>query len=450
VLSDPGIDIVCQERVRGPTTAAAPAVPAVPAHSASAVACYNRLPNPRTPGGAVVPAIAAVPANGNWRANPFPAAGAVREIPVALCELAFHDQQEDARLLSRAWFRRLAAEAMAMGIQDQLRATPANPAIAPGPANPPAAVTFADIRAVLRRVFGNTPALSGLADPGAITAAAIGNALRTVANPGATDPAGTSLDALTGAALAAAGALTRQQLIDLIRDELRVVAGWEAADQQATVDTWVRGPITYGAALSRPNAVPTRAEAGALACSAIGLAAAGLATAQTVPVGEPAQPLLGFTPGGASAYFTRAEAALLTARLRTLRPGDVYRMADTWFASATWTRLDSQPGVYELDPGTPIVVVVRTAGAAWKTVNQTGADALQDIEIHLESGIASRKLACAARTNLQAVSSTWLLDLPASGRQVDVNVELWARHRTEGRQRVGVKTLHVTVRAPAV
>jgi hypothetical protein len=314
-------------------------------------------------------------------------------------------------------------------------------------------VSDADVKAVMRRLVGDTPAVAALPAAGAAaTPASIRQALRDCADPAAAAPPGVRLEELVSAGGAAARSISRRQLVELLRDELRVVAGWEG-DTDATIERWVTRGILGGATLERPDAAPTRAEAGALACAAIGLQPASLATAEREGVGEPAQPLLrpAPAPGSDAALLPRVEANLLAERLRRprLRPQDAYRLADAWLGDGAWSRLDSPrgSGAYELDPGTPVVMVARTAGVPWKTESQGAADELEDVELRLQAGSERRTLPCGFRDALRAASTTWILDLPSSDEPVDLVVELWARHREDGELRVGApKTLRLHVR----
>jgi len=379
-----------------------------------------------------------------WRHNTFRDGGGnpVR-IPVALSELAFHDNDEDAALLSRAWFRRLAGEAMATAIDEQLR-----DAAAP--------VTQAQLRDLLARLLGETLAVAALPGGGAAAPADVRAALRATADPGAAAPASAALGPVVTAALGAARSLTREALVARIRDELRKVAGWEDADEATRaahpddndLDRFVTAQITDGAPLARPASPVTRVEAGALACTAIGLSPASLRTAETTGVGSPAAPLLrpANAAPGTSAYLGRVEGELLAGRLRALGPQDVHRVADAWLGDAAWQPLGRRPGdVYELDPGTPLVVVFRTAGAAWKTVHQADPNRLDDVEIRVYAPFRFARLGCVHRDGRRVASATWLLDLPPADAPVDVSVELWVRHRQAGLQRVGRRALKVRV-----
>jgi hypothetical protein len=345
-----------------------------------------------------------------WVAMPFPAAGPALRIPVALGELGFHDHLEDARLLSRAWLRRLAAEANAIAIDAQLR-------------DSPAAATQDEVRAVLARLVGETAALRALpAGPAAVTAADVEAAIRAVADPAAVvaDP---SYATLTAAGLAAARNQTRQALVEAMRDELAAIAGFPAAGQGPAIDTFVTGALLGGvgiAALERPGEPPTRAEAGVLACRAVGITPATLASAETLPVGRGGQTLMLPATGTGDEYFTLVDTALLAVQIGQLEPTDVYRVADAFLADASWARLDTPRGsdTYELDPATPLIVVVETRGAAWNAP-------VEDVTIKVDGGRDDVELGCATRDGVRTVSETWALDFRTRKEPAEVSIELF-------------------------
>lgn len=376
-----------------------------------------------------------------WRHKQFRVGTAPLRIPVALAEVGFHDNAEDAALLGRAWFRRLAAEGMAMAIEDALR-------------DDAAAISHSALRAVLARIVGTTEPVAALAQGAdVVTPESVRDALRAVCDPAAPAPADPGLGAVTSTALAAARTLTRAQLVDLVRDALRPVAGWQFGDPAATVDAWVRGPITGAAGrLERPDATPTRAEAGVLACAAVGLTPASLATAERQPVGGVlAAPLLRPASAGDGAYFPAIEAAALAARLAQLHARDVYRVARAWLADGAWAELPvvADGAHVELEAGEPVTVVVQTAGAAWKTANQDdAATRLSDVEIRLRAGADRRTVACGSRDARVVTSRTWFVDLAPSAQPVELLIELWVRHRAAGMACVGVERARVKVSAP--
>ena len=369
-----------------------------------------------------------------WAAEPFPdAPGPPLRIPVALSETAFHDNAEDAPLLARAWMRRLVAEGNAIAIDAQLR-------------DSPTAATRDEVRAVLTRLVGQTDAVRALpAGPQAVTAADAQAALRNVADPAAVaaDP---SYRTFTAAALAAARAETRQRLVEALRDVLAPKAGFTPA-QATEIDTFVTGAIVGGAglaALERPGEPPTRAEAGVFACRAVGIKPASLATAETQDVPAGGRPLLLPTPGATGdEYFTRVETTGLVATINPLGAGDVYRVFDAYLADASWERLDTPQGsdTYELDPGTPLIVVVETRGAAWNAP-------LEGVKIEVDAGRGDLDLACVQRDGLRAVSDTWALSFRPSKEPAEVSIELFVRHPSRGVLSVGVKKLKLKVREP--
>jgi N-acetylmuramoyl-L-alanine amidase len=376
-----------------------------------------------------------------WNHQVFqvPGAAAPLRIPVALAEHAFHDNRDDARLLRRSWFRRLAAEGAALAIDAQLQSANDAP-------------TNAAVREVLRRTFGVTAPLRALPVAGVATPASIGAALRAVGDAGAANPAAAEPWIVATQAMTAARALSRRQLVERISDAVRTTAGWQANDAPSTIDLWIGRALTAGLDLDRPDQPATRDDAGTLACNAVGLTPAGIATAERVGVGAPAAPLVrpAAVARGQSAYLGPVEADALVARLATLTPGDLYKVADAYLADGSWSRLDTPRGstVYELDPATPLTVIFRTAGIPWKTVGQTATNrGIDDVEIRAVAGGRVVKLACMDRATRLVASATWFLDLPPGAGPTEVQLELWVRRRSAAQAlRVGSKRVTISVR----
>jgi hypothetical protein len=354
-----------------------------------------------------------------WTEAPFLRSGAVLRIPVALAEHAFHDNRDDARLLGRTWFRRLAAEGAALAIDAQLQSAPGAP-------------SNGEVKAVLRRTFGETPPVRALPDTGAATPASIAAAVRAVGDPAAPAPAGATAGAVAEAALSAARALTRQGLVDAMRDALRLRAGWEAGDAAAVIEAWVTRGITGGRPVDRPGEPATRADAAALAS---GVAGPGLLRAAAVADGQ-------------SAFLGRVEADALVARLAALGPRDTHRVADAFLADGSWSRLDDPGDVYELESGTPVTVLFRTSGVPWKTAGQTAVNGgVADSVITVEAGGRRTRLTCLNRTARLVASGSWFVDLPPGAGPLPVTLELHVRHRSDGWRLVGFREVTVRVRA---
>jgi N-acetylmuramoyl-L-alanine amidase len=375
-------------------------------------------------------------------AAPTPAGGTVLRTPVALIELGSHDQLVDAAALARAWFRQRAAESVALAVDEQLRAHPA-------------IVSRLDVKRVLERFFGATPAVVNLsADAAAASATplnlqqalegvALGPPAQGAAPPPPIQP---TLGAVVQAARDAAAAFTRRALVDGMRDVVAGPAGWQTGDA-ADIATWVEGPMT-GDTHARPGETPTREEAGVLACRAVGLEPASLKTATAQPVGSP---LIAGPATSDGALFPKAEALHLNARLTTLRPREVHRVTSVALTDGTRTARDDPRGSgrYALYRGTALTIVVRTGGAAWKTVNHTAADKrLGDAELRLTFGGRKAVVPVLVREPTLVASSTWILDFPPTAAAEDLRVELWLRHRTEGWQLVdGVQSVALRVLA---
>jgi N-acetylmuramoyl-L-alanine amidase len=364
-----------------------------------------------------------------FETHPFPedamtAAGQpVLRLPVALVELGSHDLPEDAPLLARNWFRRRAGEGVALGVDAQLRADQT-------------AVVARDVRAVLARLVGETAAVAALRDDASATTpqsrqAALDAAVlgpRAVGAPAPPDP-GPGLAAFAAAARTGAGMLTRDGLATVLRTALAPRAGWAASDDAAEIMRWVQEPWA-GAALARGPDVPTRAEAAALACRAIGLAGAGVTAGETRAVGPTGAPLLGRAANARGALFTRAEALRLAARLADLRLTDVQRVSGATLTDGAGTPLDTPRGSgrYALHRGTVSTVFVDTAGAAWKTVNQlTAARRHEDAELRLTFEGRKETVRAAAREPTRVTTGMWVLDWPSTAAARDLRIELWLR-----------------------
>jgi hypothetical protein len=194
--------------------------------------------------------------------------------------------------------------------------------------------------------------------------------------------------------------------------------------------------------LSRPDEPVTRAEAGVFVCRAVGLGNASLQTAETVPPREDEPVLMQPAPGRPNAYFPPVQAALLIARVHELEAVDVYRLQRAFLADASWTPL-SATNAYTLDPGTPLLIVAETGGAAWKAT-------VDDVEFRIVAGCHSRELGCSRREPQRLVSTTWVLDLPTSDTAVKATITVRVKHRTEGWETIGSTVIDLKVVAPAV
>jgi hypothetical protein len=368
--------------------------------------------------------VGAAPAGANWVHNTF-----AWKFPVVVSELLFHDFADDARLLGRAWFRRLAAEAMSQAIQDQVR-------------DVTAAITADQARAVLTGMFGTTPPVAALPGGAAVqTAADLTNAVAAVgaANP-AVAVAGASVANLVDAAVASARSYTRRNLVDALVAELRTIAGYAAADDLAATTAAV---FHAGGVLARPGEPPTRGEAGAWACLAVGLTPASLATAEAHPIGAANLPLVRAAAGRASAYFPRAEGVALASALHALAPADIYRVADASFADAAWRRLSrvGKPNGYEVDTGTPVSLAVDTDGFPWQ-------GAATDVSFVVAGGGKQKTLACATRQPRRLVSGVWFVDWPPTEKPIAATVTVRVRHSTAGWRVLGTRSVELRVVDP--
>ena len=396
------------------------------------------------PGEPDVPSLA----TSDWKRHPFPSDTATsttpKRLPVALVELAFHDHPIEAKLLSRQWFRQRASEAVALAIDSMLRGIPGT-------------ISRDDVRAVLGRLYGQTAAVRALpAGAVDVTDAGVAMVLRSLVADPADIPgqAGikplSTLGGLADEAVRAAKGLTRRQLADIVADAVRGPAGWEIGDPAATLERWVTEQVSGPEPLARPGDIPTRAEAGEFGCRAIGLAPAGLHLAQTKAVGSPAIPLVDPAPGAADAWFPRVAAELLFGRIRRMTPGEVHRVSRVTLADGGWRRLSpaTRGDRYDLHEGTPVTLLIETAGVPWKTAGQGVFPDLADVEIVVTAAGRSTTLACLRREPRRVVSGLWFPQLgPTPKKPADVTVELRLRHRVDGWLSAGTATAQLNVLA---
>jgi hypothetical protein len=359
---------------------------------------------------------APVPAAG-WNHRTFP-----RTIPVALVEVAFHDHVEDAALLVRGWFRRLAGEAMALAVDQQLR-------------DEPAAISRADMVRMLTACFGATARVGALVadatpiggDVGAYVAAATGEP-----PPAAAADLGSAVAAVEGAR----DAYTRQAVVTALRDALAMVAGY-GAGAAADIERFVAGSIVDDdagmAALRRGARPPLRGEAAALIATALGWTPVNLATVETRNVGpRPQAPLIAPLAGAGAAerYLPRAEAADILARVATLAAEEIYRLTRLSLTLADGTAIDRVRG------GTRVAISAETAGVPWHS-------ALADTRFVLSAaGGFSLEVPLVRRERGRLVSDTF--EYPASGVEPRVlHVIVRVRHGTRGDLDLGARDLRI-------
>lgn len=393
-LDDPAVDTVRERRV-----AARPA--GVPVGA-------NNGPGP-TPGT-------------TWTYHPFP-----RRISVALPEAGYHTSAADAALNSRPWFRRLSGEAMAMAVAEQLGDETAREM---------------DLADIMARTFGSTDAVRRLAaSDAALGAGAIVQPFQRVTGT-AVLPGNSTLADIAAAVSLAAAASTRQRFLTGLIARLRVIAGYQAADDEA-VELFIAAAILNGpsAGLRRPAAPLTRADAASLLARGIGLAPASIDVVMNlrfgVGAGNPLLPVLhgGEVPG---ALLSRRDADAALDRVAALQPGDIYRAVEVMIADPRGGRPQvSQP--YRLTNGQPVVLIARTAGAPFKAV-------ASDVRFVITSSACfDSKVVGAARFSERLRSEIWDVGLPVSNAPVGVQVEVSLRHPTAGWTRIGLQDLSIQV-----
>lgn len=287
------------------------------------------------------------PPGGGWLHQSFP-----RRIPASLVEVLYHDQPDDAALLTRAWFRRLAGEALAMAVEAQFRAAPAQ-------------ATRAEVVRMLAATFGPTAATGArVSDATAIGAelaayilAATGETLPAVDAP--------TLNAAVDAVDEARIRYTRRALAEAIRDAFAAAAGYAAGTPELGrfVTAAMTGEPTLDS-LSRPAAPPTRDDAGAWVALALGLTPATAATLGATQVGGT---ILFPAPGGAphaDKYVPRSVGTALADAIRARRAQDLVRVTELAPANEGGVALTATgtPPVYSVARGQELTFTANLAG----------------------------------------------------------------------------------------
>ncbi|MCP4115976.1 MAG: hypothetical protein GY737_11325 [Desulfobacteraceae bacterium] len=385
------------------------------------------------------------PGVAGWSHMVFP-----RTIPVALVEVGAHDNAEDALLLKKAWFRRLAGEAMAFAVEEQLGSTPhpTNPDQThpvtnnvTGPASPPA-VTRAEMKVLLGGAFGPTPAVNGLvANNNAITTAQAEDYIRDCTGVAGARPANNRLNAIVAEIETVQLQYTREAFVTALRDALVHVARITAADD---IEPFVTKAILNGeelANLSRRNRPITRSEAGSFIAAAFGWTPVGLQTVIDTAIGP--GPLMALLDGQlhGDKLLPRVEAEAIIALIRALNPDDIFRIHKLYPVDE-----DDQPlargtaeNTYVLRSGVRIKLVAAPLGIAWAVEDQGIRFSVTKPDRTVQA------LAMAAQTREKITCEPWEFDLihgDSTPRVFALNIEVI--HATEADTRL-THTQNITV-----
>lgn len=373
----------------------------------------------------------APPAPAAWNHRTFP-----RTIPVALLEVAFHDNTEDAALLSRAWFRRLAGEAMAFAVEEQLRSDP----------NP---ITRADMVRLLTATFGLTARIRGLVANNNAIGGDIGNYIQTATGEVVPVPAN-NLDAAVTAIEAATNRYTRSDFVTDLRDILADRAGYDA-NAAADIENFVTILILAGGTLAnmrRPNTPVSRSEAASFIATAFGWSPATLNAVINQQVGGTT--LMQQLDGAdhPDKYLPRIEAQDLMGRIRGLNPQHIYRIIDLYLADEMYNRLSEsiiqpgQPPQYSVRAGSRITLVADTKGTPWQ------AD-LNDLRFSISDGSGfNQVLTGSMRTRSRLGSVVWNVSLPTQDEEEpqSYRISISINHRTQANQNLQFeKEIHIFV-----
>ena len=335
-----------------------------------------------------------------WQPRPFPIT-----IPAALVEVAFHDNTEDAALLSRAWLRRLAGEAMSFAVEQQLRAEPAP-------------ITRADMVRLLLATFGPSARIRGLVANNTPIAGDVAAYVQTATGE-AVLAAGANLDAAVNAVGTGRNRYSRQRYVGEIRDALANRAGYPAT-AAADIEQFVTANIVSGRTLdnmSRPNAPVSRAEAATLLATALGWSPAALVTVTSrqieVVVNNVTQrfTLMEQLEGAEhpEKYVPAVEGQEIVTRIGRLTPEMIYRVTALYLADEAHNRLapaGGSPVHYIVPAGRRITIIADTGGVPW----HSSLNGLR-FTISNESGF-SHSLAGGLRTRQRLGSVPWQNTLP--------------------------------------
>ena len=403
-------------------------------------------PLPAVPAPPAVPPMAPPPANPPqpWINIQFPGGGAAaRRIPVALAEVAAHDQADDANLLTREWFRRRAAEAMAIAVEEQLRANTA-------------AISRDDMVRVLLGVFGPTPRIRRLVAGAAVITGDIARYVREATEPppprGAPPPPavpdrGTleeAVRAIETVAIVDVGAgrpaatYTRRNVVDAIIGVLNERCGYtgDAARRIAPaapprIEYFVTRTVLAGdtlAQLTRPDHAPTRGDVGEMIALALGLQPATIAS--VIAARPDGKILMSQLEGAdhADKLVPRSEAEDVLALIAGLRPETFYVINDIVIADDDFVPLPSSgagPRTYAIRKGTRVCFVANTRGTPWEIGD---VDPRFVIE---RDGTKVIELISNTRTRDRLMSTGWDAAFPIpEGEEVTFTIGLTLQHRT--------------------
>jgi hypothetical protein len=344
------------------------------------------------------PRVRNAPANpAVWQHRVFP-----RTIPVALVEVGFHNNAQDAALLSRAWFRRLAGEAMSFAVEEQLRANNA-------------AVTRADMVRLLQRTFGPTASIQALAsDNNGMTANGIRDYTQSATGE-IVNVAASNLGAAATAIETARDRYTRRILVEALRDAFAEVAGYSTGDA-TEIERYITPCILSGggiAALRRPDRPILRTEVATFIALAMVWSPANLRTVigQQIDGITLMQQLNG--ADHPDKYLPGTEARELMTRIRTIDPVRLCSIIDLYIADEDHRKLGENAGErrkYTIHKESRIRLVAEMKGIPWKV------DLSKTVQFSISKNSEfSQNLPGGERTSKRLSSAIWTASLPANG-----------------------------------
>ncbi len=390
-----------------------------------------------------VQGIRSATAAANYVEIKFPPPAGGPDHPVAYIELGFHSNTGDAAYLAQGWFRFASGIGIARAVEAILGAHSSN-------------VVGADAVALLTQAFGATPTVSGLVVPDIPTPADVGTAVSAVTRadgqPAAPPAATTKLADVVSLIEAEQNATTRTMLAQQVADAVATLAGYTAdagqADERSRASL---GPVlrALGAPaiaaasvpvigeLPRGDKPPTRADAAAAVCGALGLRPGALATSAAPINGVTVLPAA--APEAPGAYLSGRTLTEMVAAIGTLRAQDAYRLAA---ARLTDARGNRRHPPYSVAPGEDIYLEIDTIGTAWR------ASAADISVLVTRAGNPVATLASATRTVDRLATVAWTVTAPGVAGEQRYDVSAQIKHPAKGVLRIGPVPLTMTVVAP--
>lgn len=321
-----------------------------------------------------------------------------RTIPNGYIELAYHDNVDDAGLLKRAWWRRLAGEALCQATELQLRTAPnptgADQLSAGNVSGPPlpAPMTHGKMVTLLKDMFGPTRRIEALVDDNtAITTANLNAYVRDTVGHTQNQQTNNILDNAVKLIEAACSAYTRRQYVEQLIEKISIIAGYQTPRDNSDIENRIAKTILNDATpatLFRGDKPCTREEAIAFLSRAFGWSGTSLAEVRThhfpvEPSGE--SPLFDLLDGSEhlDKFVTKVDMGALFKRLQDadhyIDATTLYRVERLILVDAQGVEWPNTHHVYSLKHNAEVFIQAETSGCPWRCN-------LESIELTIKRG----------------------------------------------------------------